>query len=91
MCFRSATGATQPNGHGDVRLNNDDLQGNVHIDNSRSTSNTAGNRGDGVPFSGFEDDQGPLPTGWERRRDDLSQEYCFNHSSGSTSWYRPSA
>jgi hypothetical protein len=52
--------------------------------------------GAGVPrqtstFSSFEDAQGILPAGWERREDNLGRIYYVDHNTRSTSWTRPSA
>ncbi|KAK9764617.1 E3 ubiquitin-protein ligase pub1 [Basidiobolus ranarum] len=37
----------------------------------------------------FEDEHGPLPTGWERRVDHLGRTYYVDHNSRSTTWTRP--
>ena len=42
-------------------------------------------------FSSFEDAQGRLPAGWERREDNLGRTYYVDHNTRSTSWSRPSA
>ncbi|TVY60902.1 E3 ubiquitin-protein ligase RSP5 [Lachnellula suecica] len=42
-------------------------------------------------FSSFEDAQGRLPAGWERREDNLGRTYYVDHNTRSTSWTRPSA
>lgn len=41
-------------------------------------------------FSSFEDAQGRLPAGWERREDNLGRTYYVDHNTRSTSWNRPS-
>ena len=41
-------------------------------------------------FSSFEDDQGRLPAGWERREDNLGRTYYVDHNTRSTTWTRPS-
>jgi E3 ubiquitin-protein ligase NEDD4 len=51
---------------------------------------TAGPRQTGT-FSSFEDAQGRLPAGWERREDNLGRTYYVDHNTRSTSWNRPSA
>ncbi|RKF60978.1 E3 ubiquitin-protein ligase RSP5 [Erysiphe neolycopersici] len=51
--------------------------------------NTSG-RQTGV-FSFFEDAQGRLPDGWERREDNLGRTYYVDHNTRTTSWNRPSA
>jgi E3 ubiquitin-protein ligase NEDD4 len=40
-------------------------------------------------FSSFEDAQGRLPPGWERREDNLGRTYYVDHNTRSTSWVRP--
>ena len=42
-------------------------------------------------FSSFEDAQGRLPAGWERREDNLGRTYYVDHNTRSTSWTRPTA
>lgn len=48
-------------------------------------------RRDGTSFSAFEDDQGRLPGGWERRVDNLGRTYYVDHNSRATTWTRPTA
>jgi len=55
-----------------------------------------GTQANGAPrqtgtFSSFEDAQGRLPAGWERREDNLGRTYYVDHNTRSTSWNRPSA
>lgn len=40
-------------------------------------------------FSTFEDNQGRLPAGWERREDNLGRTYYVDHTTRSTTWTRP--
>lgn len=40
-------------------------------------------------MSPFEDAQGRLPAGWERREDNLGRTYYVDHNTRSTSWNRP--
>jgi len=42
-------------------------------------------------FSAFEDAQGRLPPGWERREDNLGRTYYVDHNSRQTTWVRPTA
>jgi E3 ubiquitin-protein ligase NEDD4 len=45
-----------------------------------------------IPYlSPFEDAQGRLPAGWERREDNLGRTYYVDHNKRSTSWNRPIA
>lgn len=41
-------------------------------------------------FSSFEDSQGRLPAGWERREDNLGRTYYVDHNTRTTTWSRPS-
>ncbi|KAK6339056.1 hypothetical protein TWF696_009849 [Orbilia brochopaga] len=45
----------------------------------------------GRQMSSFEDNQGPLPAGWERRQDNLGRTYYVDHNTRTTTWNRPSA
>lgn len=40
-------------------------------------------------MSPFEDAQGRLPAGWERREDNLGRTYYVDHNTRTTSWSRP--
>jgi E3 ubiquitin-protein ligase NEDD4 len=42
-------------------------------------------------YSAFEDAQGRLPGGWERREDHLGRTYYVDHNTRQTTWHRPSA
>lgn len=42
-------------------------------------------------FSAFEDSQGRLPAGWERREDHLGRTYYVDHNTRTTTWQRPTA
>ena len=42
-------------------------------------------------FSTFEDNQGRLPAGWERRQDNLGRTYYVDHTTRTTTWTRPTA
>lgn len=41
-------------------------------------------------ISTFEDQQGRLPPGWERRVDNLGRTYYVDHNTRTTTWNRPS-
>ena len=57
---------------------------NGHTSPSNGTSRSGG-------LSSFEDNQGRLPAGWERREDNLGRTYYVDHNTRSTTWTRPSA
>lgn len=42
-------------------------------------------------FNQFEDAQGRLPPGWERREDHLGRTYFVDHNTRQTTWIRPAA
>jgi E3 ubiquitin-protein ligase NEDD4 len=64
----------------------------------QSSSSTAAVNGTGSQANGanrtglssFEDNQGRLPAGWERREDNLGRTYYVDHNTRSTTWNRPS-
>ncbi|MCJ1389209.1 hypothetical protein MMC18_002064 [Xylographa bjoerkii] len=63
---------------------------------SASTSTATVTNGTNQPngtrnFSTFEDNQGRLPAGWERREDNLGRTYYVDHTTRSTTWTRPTA
>lgn len=49
-----------------------------------------GPSGRGSNLSSFEDGQGRLPAGWERREDNLGRTYYVDHNTRTTTWTRPS-
>ena len=49
------------------------------------------NGASGRNFNQFEDQQGRLPPGWERREDHLGRTYYVDHNTRQTTWIRPSA
>ncbi|CAN9393403.1 unnamed protein product [Alternaria alternata] len=48
-------------------------------------------RNSGGAYSAFEDAQGRLPNGWERREDHLGRTYYVDHNTRQTTWIRPGA
>ena len=50
-----------------------------------------GTQPNGSRFSTFEDSEGRLPAGWERREDNLGRTYYVDHTTRSTTWHRPQA
>ncbi|OCK75997.1 HECT-domain-containing protein [Lepidopterella palustris CBS 459.81] len=50
-----------------------------------------GTQGRPGAFSAFEDNQGRLPPGWERREDHLGRTYYVDHNTRQTTWIRPGA
>ncbi|KAF4595335.1 E3 ubiquitin-protein ligase hulA [Ophiocordyceps camponoti-floridani] len=67
-----------------------------HPANSTPTPNPTASNGSGQSrpmsqLSPFEDNQGRLPAGWERREDNLGRTYYVDHNTRTTSWNRPTA
>ncbi|RHZ57637.1 hypothetical protein CDV55_100587 [Aspergillus turcosus] len=59
---------------------------------SSATGAAANNsHGSRTNLSSFEDSQGRLPAGWERREDNLGRTYYVDHNTRTTTWTRPSA
>ncbi|KEY69985.1 hypothetical protein S7711_04003 [Stachybotrys chartarum IBT 7711] len=56
-----------------------------------TATNGAGGPRQGSSLSPFEDAQGRLPAGWERREDNLGRTYYVDHNTRTTSWNRPTA
>ncbi|PWY81839.1 putative E3 ubiquitin-protein ligase hula [Aspergillus heteromorphus CBS 117.55] len=50
-----------------------------------------GNQSSRTNLSSFEDSQGRLPAGWERREDNLGRTYYVDHNTRTTTWTRPSS
>ncbi|KAK5947146.1 hypothetical protein PMZ80_001293 [Knufia obscura] len=58
--------------------------------NLNGSSGSNGQRAPGQ-LSSFEDAQGRLPAGWERREDNLGRTYYVDHNTRTTTWTRPLA
>ena len=56
-----------------------------------SATQTSANGQTRSGYSAFEDAQGRLPAGWERREDHLGRTYYVDHNTRQTTWHRPSA
>ncbi|PGH10375.1 E3 ubiquitin-protein ligase NEDD4 [Blastomyces parvus] len=54
------------------------------------TQTANGSTSSRVNLSSFEDSQGRLPAGWERREDNLGRTYYVDHNTRTTTWTRPS-
>ncbi|KAL8694750.1 MAG: hypothetical protein Q9218_000676 [Villophora microphyllina] len=54
-------------------------------------SQQAGPSNAGRTVSSFADNQGRLPTGWEKREDNLGRTYYVDHNTRQTTWTRPTA
>lgn len=78
-----------PSGLTDHPLTSETAQNTLgtHANGSRTNAAASDNR----DLSSFEDEYGPLPSGWERRTDNLGRTYYVDHSTRSTTWTRPAA
>lgn len=63
-----------------IRPNSMNMSANVNGNNQPRATNQ---------MSPFEDAQGRLPAGWERREDNLGRTYYVDHNTRTTSWNRP--
>jgi len=61
------------------------------VNGAAPAAGTQPGRATGSGFSAFEDAQGRLPGGWERREDNLGRTYYVDHNSRQTTWVRPTA
>ncbi|KAF3936391.1 hypothetical protein ABW19_dt0201634 [Dactylella cylindrospora] len=59
--------------------------------NGPPSAPAASGSGNNRQMSSFEDSQGPLPAGWERRQDNLGRTYYVDHNTRTTTWNRPSS
>ncbi|KIW95176.1 E3 ubiquitin-protein ligase RSP5 [Cladophialophora bantiana CBS 173.52] len=82
---RSPASRTATSGSGEARSSNTAVNGNSTQPQPNGTG--AGRSGG---FSSFEDSQGRLPAGWERREDNLGRTYYVDHNTRTTTWTRPS-
>ena len=62
----------------------------ISTTNVNGTPQSNGQRAPGQ-LSSFEDAQGRLPAGWERREDNLGRTYYVDHNTRTTTWTRPLA
>ena len=83
---RSPASRTATSGSGDARSSTTAL-----APPAGPQPNGAAGAGRSGGFSSFEDSQGRLPAGWERREDNLGRTYYVDHNTRTTTWTRPSA
>lgn len=96
---RSTTSVPQTNGaSGSATASQVDMRPQSSAQAQRQPSITgppppAGGPGPTRPngLTTFEDSQGRLPAGWERREDNLGRTYYVDHNSRQTTWIRPQA
>ncbi|CAM1501062.1 Fc.00g102240.m01.CDS01 [Cosmosporella sp. VM-42] len=87
---RPGSSMSGPNGAGGSQVNLPLRPASI---TSGGTPNAPGPNGtrQNTQLSPFEDAQGRLPAGWERREDNLGRTYYVDHNTRTTSWNRPSA
>ena len=85
----ATTPARQPNGAASTTTL--DARPPSSAQRQPSTSGEASSQQRPGGFSAFEDSQGRLPPGWERREDNLGRTYYVDHNSRQTTWIRPTA
>ncbi|OAP60789.1 E3 ubiquitin-protein ligase RSP5 [Fonsecaea erecta] len=84
---RSPASRTATSGSGEARASNTAVNGTGTQPQPNGAGTGAGRSGG---FSSFEDSQGRLPAGWERREDNLGRTYYVDHNTRTTTWTRPS-
>ncbi|WZH43631.1 E3 ubiquitin ligase hula [Fusarium acuminatum] len=90
---RPGSSMSGPNGAGGSQVNLSHRPSSI---NSVSGASASGPGASAQPrqstqLSPFEDAQGRLPAGWERREDNLGRTYYVDHNTRTTSWNRPTA
>ena len=82
-----------PNGavNGGSSLNLPHRPGSMTAPSAPQPNGTTGHPRTSSTLSPFEDAQGRLPAGWERREDNLGRTYYVDHNTRTTSWTRPTA
>ena len=78
----------QNNGSTPTMSPNSGLTAPGPVSNGVQPANGA-SQANGGRFSTFEDSEGRLPPGWERREDNLGRTYYVDHTTRSTTWHRP--
>lgn len=91
---RPGSSMSGPNGAGGSQVNLPHRPSSIN--SAGGVANAPGPNGTVQPrqssqLSPFEDAQGRLPAGWERREDNLGRTYYVDHNTRTTSWNRPSA
>jgi E3 ubiquitin-protein ligase NEDD4 len=82
-----------PNGAGGSQVNLSHRPSSINSVGGASASGpgASGQPRQSTQLSPFEDAQGRLPAGWERREDNLGRTYYVDHNTRTTSWNRPTA
>ncbi|KAF5567678.1 hypothetical protein H9Q69_009168 [Fusarium xylarioides] len=90
---RPGSSLSGPNGAGGSQVNLAHRPSSINSVGGASAPgpNASGQTRQSNQLSPFEDAQGRLPAGWERREDNLGRTYYVDHNTRTTSWNRPTA
>jgi E3 ubiquitin-protein ligase NEDD4 len=90
---RPGSSMSGPNGAGGSQVNLAHRPSSISSVSGASAPgpNASGQTRQTNQLSPFEDAQGRLPAGWERREDNLGRTYYVDHNTRTTSWNRPTA
>ncbi|KAF5711292.1 e3 ubiquitin ligase hula [Fusarium mundagurra] len=90
---RPGSSLSGPNGAGGSQVNLAHRPSSINSVSGASAPgpNASGQTRQSNQLSPFEDAQGRLPAGWERREDNLGRTYYVDHNTRTTSWNRPTA
>ncbi|CAG7556065.1 unnamed protein product [Fusarium equiseti] len=90
---RPGSSTSGPNGAGGSQVNLANRPSSINSNGGAGAPgpNASGQTRQTNQLSPFEDAQGRLPAGWERREDNLGRTYYVDHNTRTTSWNRPTA
>jgi E3 ubiquitin-protein ligase NEDD4 len=90
---RPGSSTSGPNGAGGSQVNLANRPPSINSNGGAGAPgpNASGQTRQTNQLSPFEDAQGRLPAGWERREDNLGRTYYVDHNTRTTSWNRPTA
>ena len=86
----SSAAASNPSLHHSQRVSSATRPSSIVVPVNGATNNPHSHSSRTTNLSSFEDSQGRLPTGWERRQDNLGRTYFVDHNTRTTTWTRPS-
>lgn len=86
----SSAAASNPSLHHSQRVSSATRPSSIVVPVNGATNNAHNHSSRTTNLSSFEDSQGRLPTGWERRQDNLGRTYFVDHNTRTTTWTRPS-
>lgn len=86
-----AAASASPHGSSAALNNMAGMQAALPNGGANPPAASAASAANGGTYSSFEDHLGRLPTGWERRTDNLGRTYYVDHNTRTTTWTRPSS